>query len=38
VLLQPRVVRAVDDGRALTDELKDKLKTLRPLLTDPPVP
>jgi general secretion pathway protein D len=32
VLLRPRVVRTVDDSRALTDELRDKLQTLRPLL------
>jgi len=36
VLLRPRVVRTVDDGRALTDELRDKLQALRPLL--PPAP
>ncbi|THD60626.1 type II secretion system secretin GspD [Phenylobacterium sp.] len=38
VLLQPRVVRTVDDGRALTDELREKLKTLRPLLPTSSVP
>jgi general secretion pathway protein D len=38
VLLQPRVVRTVDDGRALTDELREKLKTLRPLLPSSSVP
>jgi general secretion pathway protein D len=32
VLLRPRVVRSVEDGRALTEELRDKLKTLSPLL------
>lgn len=33
VLLRPRVVRTVDDGRALADEMRAKLETLRPLLT-----
>lgn len=33
VLLRPRVVRTVDDGRALADEMRTKLETLRPLLT-----
>jgi len=38
VLLRPRVVRSVDDGRALTDELRDKLQTLRPLLPPSSMP
>lgn len=38
VLLRPRVVRSVDDGRALTDELRDKLRTLRPLLPQSSIP
>ena len=38
VLLRPRVVRSVDDGRALTDELRDKLQTLRPLLPAASIP
>jgi general secretion pathway protein D len=38
VLLSPRVVRTVDDGRALTDELRDKLQTLRPLLPSSAIP
>ena len=38
VLLRPRVVRSVDDGRALTDELRDKLQTLRPLLPSSSIP
>lgn len=38
VLLRPRVVRTVDDGRALTDELRDKLQTLRPLLPSASIP
>jgi general secretion pathway protein D len=35
VLLRPVVVRSVDDGRAMTDELRDKLQSLRPLLPTP---
>jgi general secretion pathway protein D len=38
VLLRPRVVRSVDDGRAVTDELRDKLQTLRPLLPGSSIP
>jgi general secretion pathway protein D len=38
VLLRPRVVRSVDDGRALTDELRDKLQSLRPLLPPTTMP
>jgi general secretion pathway protein D len=38
VLLRPRVVRSVDDGRALTDELRDKLQALRPLLPQSSIP
>ena len=38
VLLRPRGVRSVDDGRALTDELRDKLQTLRPLLPGSSIP
>jgi general secretion pathway protein D len=38
VLLSPRVVRTVDDSRALTDELRAKLQTLRPLLPSSAVP
>jgi len=38
VLLRPRVVRGVDDGRALTDELLGKLQTLRPLLPSSTMP
>ena len=32
VLLRPKVVHNVDDGRAVTEELKAKLQSLRPLL------
>jgi general secretion pathway protein D len=35
VLLRPVVVRDVNDSRALTDELRDKLQSLRPLLPSP---
>jgi len=38
VLLRPHVVRSVDDGRALTDELRDKLQALRPLLPSSSIP
>jgi general secretion pathway protein D len=38
VLLRPHVVRSVDDGRALTDELRDKLQALRPLLPQSTIP
>lgn len=30
ILLRPRVVRTSDDGRAITDELRDKIQTLKP--------
>lgn len=30
IMLRPRVVRTVDDGRAITDELRDKIQTLKP--------
>ena len=38
VLLRPHVVRSVDDGRALTDELLGKLQALRPLLPQSSIP
>ncbi|MBV9509602.1 MAG: type II secretion system protein GspD, partial [Caulobacteraceae bacterium] len=38
VLLQPTVVRNVDDGRAVTDELRQKLQGLRELLPTEGVP
>ena len=34
VLMRPTVVRSVDDGRAVTEELREKLKGLRSLLGD----
>jgi len=36
VLLRPSVVRGADDSRAMTQELRDKLKTLRELLPASP--
>ncbi|MGB3931375.1 MAG: hypothetical protein WBL20_20720, partial [Sphingobium sp.] len=30
VLLRPRVVRTSDDGRAITEELKEKIQSLKP--------
>ena len=38
VLLRPTVVRNADDGRAVTEELRDKLKGLRGLLPDRNIP
>jgi general secretion pathway protein D len=38
VLLKPTVIRNVDDGRAITDELRDKLQGLRDLLPQGGVP
>lgn len=38
VLLRPRVVRSANESRAVTDELLDKLRGLRPLLGDAPIP
>lgn len=31
VLLRPRVLRSIEDGRAVTDELRAKIKTLEPI-------
>ena len=30
ILLRPRVIRSPDDGRAITDELREKIQSLRP--------
>jgi general secretion pathway protein D len=38
VLLRPRVVRDVNDGRAITNELETKLRSLRPLLEGSSLP
>lgn len=31
ILLRPRVIRGVDDGRAITDELRAKIRQVRPI-------
>jgi general secretion pathway protein D len=38
VLLKPRVLRNVDDGRAVTDELRAKIKTLEPFKSSGKIP
>ncbi len=38
VLLKPRVIRTVDDGRAITDELRAKIKTLEPFKSSGKIP
>ena len=38
VLLRPRVIRNVDDGRALTEDLREKLQALKPLMAKEPFP
>jgi len=38
VLLKPRVIRTVDDGRATTDELRAKIKTLEPFKSSGKIP
>ena len=38
VLLKPRVVRSVDDGRAITDELRAKIRTLEPFKSSGKIP
>lgn len=38
VLLRPQVVRNVDEGRAVTEDLKAKLETLKPLWSERPQP
>ncbi len=38
VLLKPRVLRTVDDGRAITDELRAKIKTLEPFKSTGQIP
>lgn len=30
ILLRPRVIRTIDDGRAITDELREKIQSLKP--------
>ena len=38
VLLKPRVLRTVDDGRAVTDELRAKIKSLEPFKSSGKIP
>lgn len=38
VLLKPHVIRNVDDGRAVTEELREKLRTLEPFRTGGKIP
>jgi general secretion pathway protein D len=38
VLIKPRVVRSIDDGRAITEELRAKLRTLEPFKTQGRIP
>ncbi|MFA5989878.1 MAG: type II secretion system secretin GspD [Sphingomonas sp.] len=38
VLLRPRVVRTIDDGRAITDELRRKIRSLEPFKTSGTIP
>ena len=38
VILKPRVLRTIDDGRAVTEELRAKLRTLEPFRTKGKIP
>ena len=38
VILKPHVLRTVDDGRAVTEELRSKLRTLEPFSTKGKIP
>lgn len=38
VILKPRVLRTIDDGRAITEELRAKLRTLEPFRTQGKIP
>ena len=38
VLLRPRVIRTIDDGRLITDELREKIKTLEPFKSSGTIP
>ena len=38
VLLRPRVIRTIDDGRAITDELRQKIQTLEPFKSSGRIP
>jgi type II secretory pathway component GspD/PulD (secretin) len=38
VLLRPRVLRSIDDARAVTDELRLRIKSIEPAIRKTPVP
>ena len=38
ILLKPHVVRSPDDGRAITEELRGKIRTLEPFRTQGRIP
>jgi general secretion pathway protein D len=38
VILKPSVLRTIDDGRAITEELRAKLRTLEPFKTEGKIP
>ena len=38
VILKPRVLRTIDDGRVVTEELRAKLRTLEPFRTQGKIP
>ena len=38
VILKPRVLRTVDDGRAVAEELRAKIRTLEPFRTEGRIP
>jgi len=38
ILIKPQIVRNVDDGRAITEELRAKLRTLEPFRTEGRIP
>jgi len=38
VILKPHVIRSVEDGQAITDELRARLRTLEPFKTDGRIP
>ena len=38
ILLKPHVIRSIDDGRAMTEELRAKIRTLEPFRTEGRIP
>jgi general secretion pathway protein D len=38
ILLKPRVIRTVDDARAVTEELRQKIRSLEPFSTTGDIP